>query len=536
MRIAKLKIHNFKIFKDFKISFPNRVMVIVGNNGCGKSTILEAIHLALTGQFRGRPIKTQLTESLFNREAVQNYLDKKSDLPEIRIEVFFDNFPQDKGNNNVSGDDASGFSFRIFVPEENLQYISELQGKGNMLSLPIEAYDVEWRTFARSNCFPNSRQIPLKSVLINADNFKDGRSSVIQFVDEILGEDEKNDLIASTRTALNSFRNDPALKKINEKIAKNSSLEHVKFSNKDVKSDDWKNFVSPKMDSINIDFCGEGAQRIVKTELVLEKSNDPDKEIVILHEEPECHLSFSNLNELLKKLEQNTDKQMIITTHSSFVANRLNLENLVLLNDGKILTLTQLENKGTFEFFRKRSNYDTLRLVLSKKTILVEGDSDDMVVEKAYKDKYHKLPIADGIDVITCALAGKHFLEMAKALNLHVVYITDNDGEVERKAEEFKEYNESNSTTRVFFPLEKSNEDYGVEFSANTLEPELLRANNLEELNRVFHKNFATDEELIHSMERDKTKYAEMIFDYDNNKGDLKYPKYILDAIEEIKR
>ena len=34
--------------------------IIVGNNECGKSTLLEAIHLALSGQLNGRPIQTEL--------------------------------------------------------------------------------------------------------------------------------------------------------------------------------------------------------------------------------------------------------------------------------------------------------------------------------------------------------------------------------------------------------------------------------------------------------------------------------------------
>ena len=35
--------------------------VIVGNNECGKSTLLEAVHLALSGQINGRPIQSELT-------------------------------------------------------------------------------------------------------------------------------------------------------------------------------------------------------------------------------------------------------------------------------------------------------------------------------------------------------------------------------------------------------------------------------------------------------------------------------------------
>lgn len=53
------------------------------------------------------------------------------------------------------------------------------------------------------------------------------------------------------------------------------------------------------------------------------------------------------------------------------------------------------------DFFKKISGYDTLRLILCKKAILVEGDSDELVVQKAYKSKNNnRLPIEDQIDVI----------------------------------------------------------------------------------------------------------------------------------------
>lgn len=58
--------------------------------------------------------------------------------------------------------------------------------------------------------------------------------------------------------------------------------------------------------------------------------------------------------------------------------------------------------KETFEFFRKVAGYDTLRLILCKRSILVEGDSDELVVQRAYMDTHEgRLPIQDGIDVMT---------------------------------------------------------------------------------------------------------------------------------------
>ncbi|WP_414739043.1 AAA family ATPase [Macrococcoides canis] len=57
---------------------------------------------------------------------------------------------------------------------------------------------------------------------------------------------------------------------------------------------------------------------------------------IILIEELENHLSYSNMNNLIDILQENSNKkssQIIISTHSSFVLNKLGLENLILLSN-----------------------------------------------------------------------------------------------------------------------------------------------------------------------------------------------------------
>ncbi|HWY37588.1 MAG TPA: AAA family ATPase [Bacteroidia bacterium] len=50
MYISSVNIENFKCFNGtFKLKMNEGVNILVGDNEAGKSTILEAIHLALTG-------------------------------------------------------------------------------------------------------------------------------------------------------------------------------------------------------------------------------------------------------------------------------------------------------------------------------------------------------------------------------------------------------------------------------------------------------------------------------------------------------
>ena len=45
--------------------FTEGIDILVGNNESGKSTVLETAHMALSGIFRGKSIKNNLTQYLF---------------------------------------------------------------------------------------------------------------------------------------------------------------------------------------------------------------------------------------------------------------------------------------------------------------------------------------------------------------------------------------------------------------------------------------------------------------------------------------
>ena len=50
MKIDNIKLTNFRNHTDLKIIFDDEMTLITGNNGSGKSTILEAIHILSTGR------------------------------------------------------------------------------------------------------------------------------------------------------------------------------------------------------------------------------------------------------------------------------------------------------------------------------------------------------------------------------------------------------------------------------------------------------------------------------------------------------
>lgn len=86
MQITKVKISNFKCCQEtFTLNLDEGLNVIVGANESGKTTILEAIHLALTGLLHGRPLRNDLTSYLFNLTAQDRYV---KSLPKAAMRAY----------------------------------------------------------------------------------------------------------------------------------------------------------------------------------------------------------------------------------------------------------------------------------------------------------------------------------------------------------------------------------------------------------------------------------------------------------------
>lgn len=170
-------------------------------------------------------------------------------------------------------------------------------------------------------------------------------------------------------------------------------------------------------------------------------------------------------------------------------------------------------------YFKKLPGFDTLRLVLAKQVILVEGPSDELIVQRAYRDaNNNRLPIHDGIDVMSMdALSAKRFLDIAVQLKKPVVVVTDNDGDEAAARAKYADY--------AHYPFVRVCIGQG---HTETLEPQLLTANGRETLNRALRKRYDTDQKLLAYMAREKTATALAIFE---SAETITMPEYIRDAI-----
>jgi putative ATP-dependent endonuclease of OLD family len=549
MYIEKVIIHNFKCFGEpFCLELSDGLNVLVGDNEAGKSTILEAIHLVLTGLLNGRYLKNELSPHLFNNDVVAEYIESLKDTPkpppEIRIDLFFkgDNLAILEGDGNSLKDKtACGVSLRIAFDDQYKSIYQVMVEAGEVRTIPVELYSVALTSFARDLILP--RVLPIKAVLIDSSTHRfqnGGDVHLSHIIGTLLSEEQKLGISQAHRKMKELFRDDEAIKKVNTMLEDCSNAADadkvislsVDFSTRNA----WENSLATFLDDVPFSLVGKGEQSIVKTQLALENKKAKEASIVLL-EEPENHLSFAKLNQLIRNVKKKcAEKQIIVSTHSSFVANKLGLESLILLSDGKSLRFNAL-NSETEEFFEKIPGYDTLRVVLCEKAILVEGDCDELIVQRAYYDDHGVLPIENCIDVISVGTSFLRFLDLAELLRKPVVVVTDNDGDVDALKEKYGKYINDEAETADFITICFDEEiDEGEltigkkkkAFNYNTLEPKLLKVNSLDHFNQIFGTAYTETDDMHKYMKNNKTECALRLFKTDE---EIVFPQYIKDAI-----
>lgn len=540
-------IENFKCFeRKFNLDLNKNLNILVGDNETGKSTILEAIHLALTGWIYGKYLGSELTQSLFNKKIVDEYLaslktGKRLLPPSIVIELYFEIEDDSikatlEGNGNSCKQKACGIQFKIWFDEKKYQeeYEILLTSGDEIKSLPIEFYEFSWSSFARDDSI-TPKSIPIKSAFIDSANNRIQSGSdvyISRIIRDFLSDEDKVKISQAHRKLKDSFAENEIIKNVNKALEQqNISEKTVELSVDMSTKTAWETSITTYLDGVPFSNIGRGEQCLVKTKLALSRKKSKIASVILL-EEPENHLSHVKLNKLIKNIkDSHEEKQIIVSTHSSFVANKLGLGSLILINTDNItnirnvVKITDLKDE-TKIFFEKLAGFDTLRLILCRKAILVEGPSDELIVQKAYMcHKNMKLPIEDEVDVISVGTSFLRFLEIAEKINKPVAVVTDNDGEYDNKiTNKYKHYINNCQTIKIC--ADENNKLYSLEphmIEANKIQLELLR--NILDLKK---EKYSTEESIKDYMENHKTDWALKIFDTQEN---IIFPKYILDAI-----
>ena len=532
--ISKVVLKNFKRFDSSIITFTSGLNLLVGDNEAGKSTLLEAINLGLTKRWNGKFFETEFSHHFITTSATTSFIadvqaGRAPQPPEVLVEIYLDNDPalaRLKGENNTLREDCPGYRLHATLdPEFTTEYSEFLDDPASVSTVPTEFYKIDWTDFAGQAV--NVRALRVKASLIDASRIRlsSGADYHLQkIIGDTLDPKERAQLARSYRQHQEKFGSNSSIVAINEALATGSSTVTPKAFSMEIDAtgaNGWESTLGPHLDNLPFQFSGSGEQNRLKIMLALARKINESH--VILVEEPENHMSFPNLNDLVDRIARQCDgHQVIIATHSSFVVNKLGLEQLMLLSANQVARLTSLP-EVTQDYFKKLAGYDTLRLVLARKVVLVEGPSDELVFQRAYFDRHHRRPIEDGVDVISVrGLSAKRYLDLAIPLQRQAVVLADNDGDHANKVDErFADY-----AAHAFITLARSEDD-----TLPTLEPQLLASNGRETVNAILGKSYPTDDKLLAYMKANKTEVGVCFHDASVK---VTWPKYIEDAIDAI--
>lgn len=381
MKIKKIILHNFRAFRDEEIPLNGNFTCIIGKNDIGKSTILAALDWFFSDKEVG---KFDINIDCFDNN-------------ELYVEIIFSDIIIYEDNNLVSNcqfdvnrNDNKQYSFKCdtdFLKKVNIR-VRKNNGNRYIISIfnelgkgDVDCYTSYYQindmfqklydSYSIGNCnitIKNKRQLEkiefdtmIKNCGLKISQFK-------CFSPSHPLKDYLN-LLFRVRFYHNDFdKNISGIKSnissdINTKVQTNypnmecyfdTFMSHIDFFPLD---DLMFELNDSPLKNIPLSNRGEGFQWEVKNavcRLLAESiSGDNDNYYIFAFEEPETHLHPSaqiEMYETIKKLSENTNYQVFITTHSPYIVKQLakdNINPIVVKRDEnlKVSKISKLEER-----------------------------------------------------------------------------------------------------------------------------------------------------------------------------------------------
>ncbi|MBL0439800.1 ATP-dependent nuclease [Aeromonas caviae] len=569
MYIRTVEIENYRAFKKFEIKL-SPLSLIIGENEAGKTNLFSALTLPLNNNDISFN-KKRLSVSDINREAIKDFyqaiIDDKEDdeikalIPKVRIEIEFTE-PKNIIEEGVVGKwiigEEADDSYKVrydFRPKDVEHFLKTakdlLEGikdikETRWFNLPIELYDYD---VTQSNnglkvSYSDLRLISINSINAERDDFAESNT---QKSNDILTKMLISSLLDSDKAKINS-----AYTSFFDAIENTEAFEKIVTPDPD-----FENFFDeivdklecipnlPNLKSIlsNITLKsgesylyqrGLGYRNLVYIYLLFEffKGNKNALNLCCI-EEPEAHLSVNNLRFATDFIYKSTQKggsslQTLISSHSPQVINKLELTNVIVVSGNAAIHLTDSKKKLT-NYLRKRPNFDILKLLLSNKTVLVEGTTEEMLINAIlYRDNKN----VSSLEVIS--------IEQTGFTTFMDVWLQVNKGNTKKRLSIIRDYDENDTTKKIHEKYDADNDNIRVRTTTKyTLEDDLAEADgNLDRLNTLFDKKCKTSDEMAAFLKKSKAermlKIADSILD-EENKNPIKLPKHIQEALDFMK-
>lgn len=479
MKIAKLKIENFRSFKSEEIDFQDLVLLI-GENNAGKSNILKALELffsntkTLNEEFFNDKTKSIIIQVAFNKlsegakEQFSKYLLDDNETVIIKKEYCF--LPE------------KDMKFYAAITEEKYNQdktdqkkseITKITKKEDIFSLAIENKSYLWKekpfgwTAVATGYLPDFLYVPavkeasdetkisdksrfgllinsmLDSVLENEDLIRVNN----EFARLLVGDDQSQ---KGRISQLREFEQELSTKLSKHMRGASLKLDVAPPSIKEIFQRGTTILVHDGV-TTPLELKGHGMQRSVifvifqayAEFLKKKREKEVSKSLIFGFEEPELYLHPQmqrTMSAILKEISK--VDQVIFTTHSSFFVEVINYRSIGIvvkrnLTEGTKVVQYQGEifpQKEEKKQFQLLNEFDPERneMFFGKKVILVEGDTEKVVLPLiAEKMNSDHVFYENGITIVECG--GKGFIPLfCRVLNCFqipyvVVYDKDSD-------------------------------------------------------------------------------------------------------------
>ncbi len=445
MYLSKVILKNFRKFKYLEVPFKDGLNVLIGENDSGKTTIIDAIRIALGTQSNEY---YKLEERDFNDKNEELIIEcdfKFREREENKASHFVEwiTFDENQNKNPVlkikikAVIEKNRIKRKILAGEEGVEsnfdllddlrvtYLKPLRDADNEL---IAKRNSRLSQILRNHSLfldkeknhPFIEKVKKFNDSVNEYFEKEGKN-IIEIInrhlDDFLGKERKGDY----NTSINITENDliSILNSLNLKVSENKV----------------------GLGTLN--------QLYMALELLLFSSEIENNILnLCLIEEIEAHLHPQAQLRTIKHLQDeiNEDKQLILTTHSVTLASSIKLENLILCKNDKVYPLgseyTKL-SKEDYKFLEIFLDLTKSNLFFAKGVIFVEGDAENVLVP-TIAEIIGKPLYKYGVSVVNLgSLAfprySKIFLrkDESEILNIPVAIITDLDVKEKSKTQGF---------------------------------------------------------------------------------------------------
>jgi predicted ATP-dependent endonuclease of OLD family len=444
MKIEALKVVNFRQFEELEVKFPEITTAFVGKNGSGKTTILEALHIATSTYNPENKIKN---DDFYNQSLPIKFFIKFSDFFFINIDdgwnirkipskvVYLEIAPRSaSGNKAFNSPYTSKFFFKPTVYEAKNTLGLDSDGLTNVPNQVLEEVTGETKKykFVRNDGTPveiGALQLGATQNLVGfpavfyfdktrEKEIKKGFNTVwkktVEELDwrffkkfEELEQEQRDSHLGNVKSigeTINTTTTGDRRKQLITKLKKDAkkvlgdsfSTLDISFLNASAPHSKAELAVISDTKTVTLDKLGSGELATLALLLLIIASKLSKNSVILLVDELETHLHPQLQRSILKQIKSE-DVQVIYTTHSENLIDLGAWKSIKRLDGAKIYPQKDTLNIE-FEDEILSKHLDDISVYYHDKTILKQEDAQVLFGNKALivegpKDKFC-LPVA----------------------------------------------------------------------------------------------------------------------------------------------